>query len=872
MTIVPNIQIAAGIRRLEGLWERPDEPVFAPEAIFGRSIGLIRLDALSRVWEQAAQGPQSLFHRQERLLAGLSGNAIPWAYLVLAEDGNISVCFGLPARKDVLATWESTLSAVLPGCDLSAGPAIGSAVNSLAQLSWVVAVTGNPALPSPQGRQTDGETAVRPGIEGVFRALRRGRWAYLVLGRPVGQDQVQETLDSLAAEERELVSAHLRRGTAEENNNPHARHYLDLLRAAREKHESGAQQGMWDMYVFLLAEDREQLALGTQALLSAFAGPDSKPQPVRALSCIPAQAASWRDLPCTRLTSAEAAALARPPAEEFPGYQVRELVDFGTSVPAVEQSNRVALGVVLDRGQKTGNWFEVGLDDLCKHVLIAGVPGSGKTQTCQYLLRQLWEEHRIPWLVMEPAMKSEYRALLASPTGGNLRIFTLGDQTGIPLSFNPLAVQPGVHVQTHIDGLVALFNAAFALVTPMPYVLALALHRVYSDHGWDLTTGRHSLGYSPDAQPILSDLSATIGRLVKDLGYDAEITANIQAGLQTRLASLTVGGKGEMLNRRTSVPMDYLLSVPTVLEFAAMGNDEDKAFVLGAMLLHLAEHRRVAGIVGNRLRHVTVVEEAHRLLAAVPQNLPTEEANARGKAVESFTNLLAEVRAYGEGIVVVDQVPTKLAGDVLKNTNLKVVHRLVAEDERRRVGGCMNMSERQMRHLSTLRCGQAAVFAEGCPGAYLVQVPDHLRQQGGNLTYPSREALMEHMRDKLPTGDTSAQVVGHHASQVPTAPRLPRCPGCDEGDCSVRGRIVEHLLKTDHAEEFASAVEADWDGLWAFGINCANEIWPDDRPPADAPYCILMNIAALAGYDEQTCRKLRRNLAVYRDPAREQHR
>jgi len=869
MSIVPSIQIAAGIRRLEGLWEGPDEPVFAPESVFGRNIGLIRLNALSCYWEQPARGPQSLFHRQARLLAGLSGNAIPWVYVALAEDGNVSVCLGLPARKDVLATWESTVSAVLPGCELSAGPAVDSVVNTLAQFPWIVAITGNPVLPSTNGRVADAEAAVRPGIETVFRAMRGGRWAYLVLGRPVGQDEVQETLASLAAEERELVSAYLRRGTAEENNHPQARHYLDLLRAAREKHQVGTQEGMWDTYVFLLADDRQRLALGTQALLGAFGGPECKPQPVRAMSCIPAQAASWRDLPCTRLTSTEAAALARPPAEEFPGYQVRELVDFATSLPEVEQPSRVALGVVLDRGQKTGNWFEIGLDDLCKHVLIAGVPGSGKTQTCQYLLRQLWEEHRIPWLVMEPTMKSEYRALLASPTGGDLCIFTLGDQTGVPLSFNPLAVQPGTHVQTHIDGLVALFNAAFALVTPMPYVLSLALHRVYSDQSWDLTTGAHPLGHNPEAQPVLSDLSATIGRLVKELGYDAEITANIQAGLQTRLASLTVGGKGEMLNRRTSVPMDYLLSAPTVLEFAAMGNDEDKAFVLGAMLLHLAEHRRAAGLVGNRLRHVTVVEEAHRLLAAVPQNLPADEANARGKAVESFTNLLAEVRAYGEGVVVVDQIPTKLAGDVLKNTNLKVVHRLVAEDERRRVGGCMNMSEKQMRHLSTLRCGQAAVFAEGCPSAYLVQVPDHLRQQGGNLAYPNREVLMRHMRDKLSVDNANSEAEASLDSQPSRTGTLPKCPGCDEGDCSARGRIVEHLLGTDHAEEFASAVDGGWDGLWAFGVSCAKEIWLDGRPPADAPYCILMNIAVLAGYDEQTCRKLRRNLAIFRDRAKE---
>lgn len=129
---------------------------------------------------------------------------------------------------------------------------------------------------------------------------------------------------------------------------------------------------------------------------------------------------------------------------------------------------------------------------------------------------------------------------------------------------------------------------------------------------------------------------------------------------------------------------------------------------------------------------------------------------------------------------------------------------------------------------------------------------------------------MRHMRDKLSVGNANGEAEAGLGSQPSRTGTLPKCPGCDEGNCSDRIRIVEHLLRTDHAEEFASAVNGGWDGLWAFGINCAKEIWPDGRPPADAPYCILMNIAALAGYDEQTCRKLRRNLAIFRDRAKEQ--
>lgn len=866
----PTLQITAGIRRLEGHIDG-ETPVFAPQSVFAGDWKLIRVDALSRFWNNSSLGFGTLESRHEKLLAGLCNDAIPWAYIVLGNATGIAVYLTLPSSKGALETWGSTLSAAFPGCELSPGPSVDCLVKALNQLPWGAAMTGNPSLSVARPRPNAEKPTPHATLESVFRTMQGGNWAYLVMARPVSQGEVQQALAALGQEERELVSAYLRRGSAEENNNPRAKHYLTLLQAARKNHETGTRQGMWKVHTVLLAADRDRMALGAQALLSAFAAPDNRPQAIRVRPCLPRGEASSRELPSTCLTTPEAATLARLPAEEFTGYLLRDFVQFAVSPPVVRHPKRLSVGLVLDRGQRTGNWFELGVDDLCKHVLVAGVPGSGKTQTCQYLLRQLWEEHQIPWLVLEPSMKSEYRSLLSSAgtTSRDLRIFTLGDETGVPFRFNPLEVQPGVHVQTHIDGLVTLFNAAFALVTPMPYVLSLALHRVYEERGWDLTRGSHPRGHAAEAQPVLSDLSRTIQPLVKELGYDSEITGNIRAGLLTRLMSLTTGGKGAMLDCRAAVPVDYLLSSPTVLEFAAMGSDEDKAFVLGAILLRLIEHRQAAGLSDNSLCHVTLIEEAHRLLTAAPQNLPSEEANPRGKAVETFCNLLAEVRAYGEGIIVADQVPTKLAPDILKNTNLKIVHRLVADDERRKVGGCMNLSETQERYLSTLRCGVAAVYAEGCEAAYLVSIPDHARQYRGQA-FPGKDCLIKHMRGKVPA--IEAQQDSDPRINVLPSPScvLPQCPGCEEGTCPSRDRVADHLLHVDHAEEFAEALNASWEGLWAFGKTCARQIWKNGPAPAEAPYCIVMNIAALAGYDEDTCEKIRRNLNVLREQVRRQ--
>jgi len=319
-----------------------------------------------------------------------------------------------------------------------------------------------------------------------------------------------------------------------------------------------------------------------------------------------------------------------------------------------------------------------------------------------------------------------------------------------------------------------------------------------------------------------------------------------------------------MLNPSSSFTMEYLLSQPTVLEFAAIGNDEDKAFILGALLLHLTEYRSMSGLTANRLRHVTVVEEAHRLLTAVPQHQASEEANTRGKAVETFCNMLAEIRAYGEGIVIVDQIPTKLAPEILKNTNLKIAHRLVAEDERRKVGGCMNMSEKQMGHLATLRSGQAIVYAEGCESAFLLQIPNHCRQNRNHSQYINMETLMKHMQDKMPVfvGCNS----DYKQANVSNACDLGQshCPGCQQAACPTWAETANYLLEHDHADAFAQAVEIGWDGLWSFGQRIARSLWPDKDKSSQAPYCILMTIAGLAGYEESVCEKLRENLMLLR--------
>ena len=140
---------------------------------------------------------------------------------------------------------------------------------------------------------------------------------------------------------------------------------------------------------------------------------------------------------------------------------------------------------------------------------------------------------------------------------------------------------------------------------------------------------------------------------------------------------------------------------------------------MGTLIIRLVEHLRLRARTGQRegLRHVIVIEEAHRLLRAGRQG------RASAHAVELFASMLAEIRAYGEGLVIAEQIPAKLVPDVVKNTALKVVHRLPARDDRDLVGAAMNLDEDQSRQVVSLPPGVAAVFADGMDRPVRVRVP-----------------------------------------------------------------------------------------------------------------------------------------------------
>lgn len=435
------------------------------------------------------------------------------------------------------------------------------------------------------------------------------------------------------------------------------------------------------------------------------------------------------------LTSEELSLISSPPVESVPGYEIQKMP--ALALTDTGSRSEIVLGSIADHGNPIlGTYLHLSKNDLNKHLFVCGLTGSGKTTTVKHILKNLVQNENIPFLVIESA-KRDYRQLLADDVfKEKLNIFTIGNATVSPIRFNPFYIQEGVHPLVHIDYLKAIFNASFSLYGPMPSIVEKCLHTIYIQKGWDLTFGTHpnfldkkgnydGEQYSLEEHfycfPTLTDLKDEIDRYIKtELDYKGELRDNIRTAIIVRLESLCVGAKGLMFNTHDFFSIEQLLSQNTILEMENLADDDDKAFFVGLILVLISEYRQKEnpavnpGIKHKGLQHFIVIEEAHRLLKNVETERTTEMmGNPKGKAVEVFCNLLAEMRSLGQGVAVVEQIPSKISPDVIKNSNTKIVHRLVSKDDQGLLAGSLSINDNDALYLNRLRTGHALCHKEG---------------------------------------------------------------------------------------------------------------------------------------------------------------
>ena len=411
------------------------------------------------------------------------------------------------------------------------------------------------------------------------------------------------------------------------------------------------------------------------------------------------------------LTGEELAIVAGLPLREVPGIRRRKTVDFIVDLPDTPAQDALDLGAVVDKGRRfANNRVRLTRTDLNKHTFVTGVTGAGKTTTCLNLLL----ESGLPFLVIEPA-KTEYREL--SQHLSDIAYYRPNGDPWQSLRLNPFALlRPGQGIKSHASFVKNVFAAVFPMEASMPMMVEAAILAAYEEKGWDLDDNQYLPGgdpFAPQARawPTMSDMIRKLDELLPTFGLGKEFEEKYRGSLVSRLRSLTDGTLGRVLDVPQSIDFQTLLQSRTVIELEELQSGEEKALMMALILGSLNQAIRVLHSQNNNFRQLTLVEEAHRLLSR-----PEPGDKAAAMAVESFSDMLAEVRKYGAGLIIADQIPAKLIPDVIKNTHTKIVHRLFAEDDRRAMGEAMMMDDDQRSFLPNLQTGEAVIFCGGWHG------------------------------------------------------------------------------------------------------------------------------------------------------------
>jgi hypothetical protein len=243
------------------------------------------------------------------------------------------------------------------------------------------------------------------------------------------------------------------------------------------------------------------------------------------------------------------------------------------------------------------------------------------------------------------------------------------------------------------------------------YYLNKAIEEAYYALGWESDTVNESrLPY-----PVLQDVIAIYQRETENSTYDGELKGWLKAFLQVQLGGLMSRELDEMFNiSYSSVRPEDWIKAPAIVELESLGQNARNFFILLLCTL-IRESLKVSPYAETEhgLRHVIFIEEAHNLIAAQTEQPSEELVNAKISATAYIVKMLAEVRALEEGIVIADQLPSAIASEVVKNTGLKILHRMTAEDDRSIVGSTMSATPAQLERVGTYDKGEALIFYEG---------------------------------------------------------------------------------------------------------------------------------------------------------------
>lgn len=307
---------------------------------------------------------------------------------------------------------------------------------------------------------------------------------------------------------------------------------------------------------------------------------------------------------------------------------------------------------------------------LVLHTGVFGKSGVGKTTLLKQMIRRL-SYIKVPVLVLEP-VKREYRRLITK-NDASARVFTI-ESPAIPLLVNPFQVPSGVTLGEYRSSLLSAFKSAFSMPDPLPSLFEKAISEAYLLNGWS------EVSKSSDSNVNTFDMADFINifkRVISTSSYSNEVKGNLMAGGAFRLQSL-IERCPRTFDNRYSTDISDLLNGKVILEMGSL-EPEQKSLVAALVLISILAYLKATRESTDELNNVILIDEAHAFLDQ-GDGSTVEEKALNNTMNMLLVNLVTEIRAYGVGIIISDQSPSRIGSKLMDNIDNIISFRLSGEE------------------------------------------------------------------------------------------------------------------------------------------------------------------------------------------------
>ncbi|MEM0355557.1 MAG: DUF87 domain-containing protein [Desulfurococcaceae archaeon] len=308
---------------------------------------------------------------------------------------------------------------------------------------------------------------------------------------------------------------------------------------------------------------------------------------------------------------------------------------------------------------------KISVNSLVEHVFVTGSTGSGKTRTVAKIVNELnSKKHDLSIIVID--WHDEYSKLVS---GEALSPYSL-----------PVNIIDSKDPYSFVDLLIDVLE----LSGPQVYVLERVVRR-YRDR--------------------ISDLDSLIKILENDLDESSWMRESRYSILR-KLYPLTRPDNANLFtNNAVHFSEQNLFRGTTIIRVSEIRDPLVKKTYVALLL------KTIFNSLRNRRgwRTLVVLEEAQNFLS-------------RDKPINLIASLLAEVRKFNMGLIVVSQSPSRLLEDAMINTNTKIIHSIKSSIDLEIICKVLYLPFEYQKIIPYLDVGEAIVYTRGLKKPVIVRV------------------------------------------------------------------------------------------------------------------------------------------------------